>query len=306
MPNQAPPTIDAQAARRWEAMPLAAAQGQADRQASPWLHEEVARRMEERLQWILKQPRSWLHWQALRGGIEAHSLLRRRYPAANSFVQQDPPQASELARAALRPPLWSPQRWKNATRFEAPAQPVDLLWANMALHMSPDPQTLIQRWHSLVQTDGFLMFSCLGPDTLRELRDLYARQGWPAPAHEFTDMHDWGDMLVQAGFAEPVMDMERITLSFSSSATLLAELRGLGRNLHPRRFPGLRGRAWRAALHQAIAAGLPDPDQTGRLRLTFEIIYGHAFKPAPRMAVQEQTLIPLAQMRASLRPPKPV
>jgi hypothetical protein len=66
--------------------------------------------------------------------------------------------------------LWSPQRWKNATRFEAPAQPVDLLWANMALHMSPDPQTLIQRWHSLVQTDGFLMFSCLGPDTLRELR----------------------------------------------------------------------------------------------------------------------------------------
>ena len=306
MPNQAPPTIDAQAARRWEAMPLASAQGQADRQASPWLHEEVARRMEERLQWILKQPRSWLHWQALRGGIEAHSLLRRRYPAASSFVQQDPPQASELARAALRPPLWSPQRWKNATRFEAPAQPVDLLWANMALHMSPDPQALIHRWHSLVQTDGFLMFSCLGPDTLRELRDLYARQGWPAPAHEFTDMHDWGDMLVQAGFAEPVMDMERITLSFSSPATLLAELRGLGRNLHPRRFPGLRGRAWRAALHQTIAAGLPDPDQTGRLRLTFEVIYGHAFKPVPRMALQEQTLIPLAQMRASLRAPKPV
>jgi malonyl-CoA O-methyltransferase len=59
-------------------------------------------------------------------------------------------------------------------------------------------------------------------------------------------------------------------------------------------------------LHQAIAAGLPDPDQRGRLRLTFEIIYGHAFKPAPRMAMQEQTLIPLDQMRASLRTPKPV
>jgi len=306
MPNQAPPTIDAQAAKRWEAMPMAAAPGQANRQVSPWLHEEVARRMEERLQWILKQPRSWLHWQVLRGGIEAHGLLRRRYPQAASFVVQDPPHLVELARAALSPPLWSPQRWKNATRFEAPSQPVDLLWANMALHMSPEPQALIQRWHSLVQTDGFLMFSCLGPDTLRELRDLYARQGWPAPAHEFTDMHDWGDMLVQAGFAEPVMDMERITLSFSSPATLLAELRGLGRNLHPLRFGGLRGRAWHEALHQAIAAGLPDPDQRGRLRLTFEIIYGHAFKPAPRMALQESTVIPLAQMRASLRAPKPV
>jgi len=305
MPNQAPPTIDAQAAKRWEAMPIAAAPGQANRQASPWLHEEVARRMEERLQWILKQPRSWLHWQVLRGGIEAHGLLRRRYPQAASFVAQDPPQALEVARAALRPPLWSPQRWKNSTRFEAPAQPVDLLWANMALHMSPDPQALIQRWHSLVQTDGFLMFSCLGPDTVRELRDLYVRRGWQPPAHEFTDMHDWGDMLVQAGFAEPVMDMERITLSFSSPATLLAELRGLGRNLHPLRFGGLRGRAWLGALHQAIAAGLPDPDQTGRLRLTFEIIYGHAFKPAPRMVLQEQTSIPLEQMRASLRASKP-
>jgi len=305
MKNQRPPTIDAQAARRWETLALPAGPGPAGQWASPWLHEEVARRMEERLQWMLKHPASCLNWEALRGGIQAHTLLRRRYPAATSFVHQDPPQALELARAALRPPWWSAQRWKNPTRFEAPARPVDLLWANMALHMSPDPQALIQRWHSLVQTDGFLMFSCLGPDTLHELRTLYARQGWPAPAHEFTDMHDWGDMLVQAGFAEPVMDMERITLSFSSPVTLLAELRGLGRNLHPGRFAGLRGRAWRAALHQAIATGLPDPDQSGRLRLTFEIIYGHAFKPVPRMAVQEQTLIPLEQMRASLRAQKP-
>ncbi len=304
MTNQRPPTIDAQAARRWAAWPLAASTGLTGQQASPWLHEEVARRMEDRLQWMLKQPRSWLHWQALHGGIEAHALLRRRYPAATSFVQQEPPQALALARTALRPPWWSGQRWRNPTRFEAPAAPVDLLWANMALHMSADPQALIQRWHGLVQTDGFLMFSCLGPDTLRELRDLYARQGWPAPAHAFTDMHDWGDMLVQAGFAEPVMDMERITLSFSSPATLLAELRSLGRNLHPQRFTALRGRAWRAALHHAIAAGLADPAQSGRLRLTFEIIYGHAFKPAPRMALQAQTLIPLEQMRESLRAQK--
>jgi len=149
------------------------------------------------------------------------------------------------------------------------------------------------------------MFSCLGPDTLRELRDVYARHGWPAPAHEFTDMHDWGDMLVQAGFAEPVMDMERITLSFSTPAALLAELRGLGRNLHPQRFAALRGRAWRAALHHGIATGLAESDPSGRFPLTFEIIYGHAFKPAPRMAVKEQTLIPLDQMRENLRARKP-
>ena len=91
------------------------------------------------------------------------------------------------------------------------------------------------------------------PDTLRELRPLYAEFGWPPPTHTFTDMHDWGDMLVGQGFAEPVMDMERITLSFSSPQTLLAELRGLGRNLHAGRFPGLRGRGWLAKLHAGLA-----------------------------------------------------
>lgn len=301
MLNQAPPTIDPHAARRWEALPLAAAKGRGGMPTSPWLHEEVARRMEARLQWIRKQPGSWLHWQALRGGIQAHALLQKRYPAAASFVLQDPPEALAMARAALRPPWWSPQRWKNPSRFVAPAQPVDLLWANMALHMSPEPQALIQRWHSLVRTDGFLMFSCLGPDTLREVRQMYASMGWPPPAHEFTDMHDWGDMLVQCGFAEPVMDMERMTLSFSSPQALLAELRSLGRNLHPHRFVGLRGRAWHADLDRELRLHAADPAQSGRLRLSFEIIYGHAFKPAPRMAVQGQTLIPLDQMRASLR-----
>jgi malonyl-CoA O-methyltransferase len=176
-----------------------------------------------------------------------------------------------------------------------------MLWANMALHMAADPQSLIARWHSLLESDGFLMFSCFGPDTLRDLRALYAQMGWPAPAHEFTDMHDWGDMLVQAGFAEPVMDMERITLTFSSAELLLAELRGLGRNLHGQRFHGLRGRRWLADLQARIAQHLADPENPARQRLQFEIIYGHAFKPHPRMAVRPQTSVSLDDFRTALR-----
>ena len=268
---------------------------------SPWLHEEVARRMEERLQWIVKEPRHWLHWQALRGGLQGHQLLRRRYPKALCYLLQEPPATAPALRQALAQPWWSPARWKNPPRLHAPPEPVDLVWANMALHMAADPQALINRWYELLQTDGFLMFSCLGPDTLAEVRTLYAQQGWGAPSHEFTDMHDWGDMLVQAGFAEPVMDMERITLNFSSPQTLLAELRTLGRNLHPQRFAGLRGRAWRRGLEEALARTQADPSSPGRLRLRFEIIYGHAFKPSPRIPVQAQTTISLDQMRGSLR-----
>ena len=268
---------------------------------SPWLHEEVARRMEERLQWIVKEPRHWLHWQALRGGLQGHQLLRRRYPKALCYLLQEPPATAPALRQALAQPWWSAARWKNPPRLHAPPEPVDLVWANMALHMASDPQALINRWYELLQTDGFLMFSCLGPDTSAEVRTLYAQQGWGAPSHEFTDMHDWGDMLVQAGFAEPVMDMERITLNFSSPQTLLAELRTLGRNLHPQRFAGLRGRAWRRGLEEALARTQADPSSPGRLRLRFEIIYGHAFKPSPRIPVQAQTTISLDQMRDSLR-----
>jgi malonyl-CoA O-methyltransferase len=101
------------------------------------------------------------------------------------------------------------------------------------------------------------------------------------------------------------MDMERITLSYSSPESLIAELRGLGRNLHPDRFPGLRGRQWRKDLGEAMGRELSSPDEDGRLKLTFEIIYGHAFKPQARLPVQAQTAISLDEMRKALRQGKP-
>jgi malonyl-CoA O-methyltransferase len=117
-------------------------------------------------------------------------------------------------------------------------------------------------------------------------------------------MHDWGDMLVAAGYAEPVMDMERVTLTYASPQRLLAELRELGRNLQPQRFPGLRGRRWRERLLQALAS-MPGAEQHADgalpLALTFEIIYGHALKPQPRLPVQGETSLSLDEMRRILQ-----
>jgi malonyl-CoA O-methyltransferase len=104
---------------------------------------------------------------------------------------------------------------------------------------------------------------------------------------------------VQGGFAEPVMDMERITLAFDTPQRLLDELRELGSNLHPARFPALRARGWRARLHEALAQHLRGAD--GKLTLTFEIIYGHALKPLPRARMGEESAVPLSDMRAMLR-----
>jgi len=285
MSDQSPPTIDPAAARRWQHLAVA---------DSPWLHEEVARRMQERLQWIKLQPGRWIDWQPLRGGIQAHALLAQRYPKAACTVLESDAAAAARAAKAFIAPRWKPQAWlqPKTTVVTQIDQPAAMLWSNMALHMAADPLALIAQWQQAIEVNGFLMFSCLGPDSLMELRSLYRALNWPAPSHEFTDMHDWGDMLLSAGFAEPVMDMERITLTFESPERLLQELRGLGRNLHLGRFAALRGRRWQRQLLDALAQA--------PLQLTFEVIYGHAFKPAPRLSVSAHSEISLEQMRAAL------
>lgn len=258
--------------------------------------------MEERLTYIVNQPRSWMHWEPVAGGLRAQGLIAARYPRATCFVHHENPAQAALFRSVVQQPWWHPGRWTHkAVQFEPPAQPVQMLWANMVLHMAADPQALIKTWHNHIEVDGFLMFSCLGPDSLLQLRQIYARAGWPPPAHQFTDMHDWGDMLAGCGFAEPVMDMERITLTWSSPQLLLQELRGMGRNLHVQRFPGLQGRGHLARLHHALAEELGAGRSDGRLALTFEINYGHAFKPRPKWAVKPETTLSLDEMRRTLQ-----
>jgi len=290
-PAERPPTIDPVASARWATWPHA---------PSPWLHEEIGRRMEDRLQWIRLQPKTWVDWAPVSGGLQTHRLLQERYPQARCHVMEPTPAREQLARRALIAPWWKQIFLPSLLSFETPAPGMaDMLWANMALHTSDDPNALLRYWHQALSVDGFLMFSCLGPDTLRELAEVYQQQGWPPASHAFTDMHDWGDMLVQAGFAEPVMDMERITLTYASPDTLLADLRSLGRNLHVQRFQGLRSRLWRERLSEALLS-LARPEEGGRLALGFEIVYGHALKPRPRMKMAAKTEIGLDQMRLML------
>lgn len=261
--------------------------------------------MEERLDLIRLQPEAWAHWDAVRGGLQAQALLSKRYPEALCYVVEPSEARRLMAEQLLAKPWWHPVRWTSRPlRFETPPPAaVQMLWANMGLHMAADPQQLIQNWHQALAVDGFLMFSCLGPDTLRELRGLYQAMDWPAPGHAFTDMHDWGDMLVHAGFAEPVMDMERITLTFDNAPRCLQELRQLGRNLHIDRDATVHGRAWHRSLLQVLdTLAVASPQHHA---LTFEVIYGHAIKAARRLPVGPQTSVPLSEMRNRLRGRRP-
>jgi malonyl-CoA O-methyltransferase len=138
----------------------------------------------------------------------------------------------------------------------------------MVLHGVVDPPALFARWHRLLAVDGFVAFSCLGPGTLAGLRELYAALGWPAPTPGFIDMHDLGDMLVAAGFAAPVMDMEMLDIAYRDPASLLADLRASGQtSARADRSRGLTGRRYGEALRAKLAP-----------KATFEVVYGHAWK----------------------------
>jgi malonyl-CoA O-methyltransferase len=271
---------------------------------APWLHQEVARRMAERLGIIKLQPQRVVDWWSFTGaGAE---VLAAAYPQAQRIEVEPTAALVKRCEQGHAKPWWSLRR-SPADRatvvaegdFEAArTEPAQLVWANMMLHAVADPPALLKRWQSALGADGFVMFSCLGPDTLRELSALYRRLGWPAPTMSFVDMHDLGDMLLRAGFADPVMDQETLKLSWADAPSLLVELKTLGGNASPDRCAGLRTPRWKARL-EAELANLKGPD--GRLYLSFEIAYGHAFKAVPKSATATQTEVPLDTMRTLIR-----
>jgi len=155
---------------------------------------------------------------------------------------------------------------------------IDLAWSNMVLHWIAEPLAALRELHRVLAPEGLLMFSTLGPDTLKELRAAAGE----ARVHAFTDMHDLGDMLVACGFSAPVMDMEMLQIMHKSADTLLEDLRRSGqtsaRSDRPR---GLAGRRFGEQLRAALGAAP---------RATFEVIYGHAWKAAPRDAEPAKTI----------------
>lgn len=247
---------------------------------APWLHEEAARRMAERLPLVRRQPDLLLDWSGPLGG--SAELLKTAYPKAqrHTIGIADAPVAAPAARAPRRWP-W-PARKSGAPLLaegEVPAGAAQLVWSNMLLQAIADPRPLLARWHEALAVEGFLMFATLGPGSLPELRAIYRAERWGEPMQAFVDMHDLGDMLVQSGFADPVMDMEQITVTYPSPAALLAELKSIGATNQTRGRPrGLTGRGRRAALEAALLTLARD----GRIPATFEVVYGHAWKGEPK------------------------
>ena len=163
------------------------------------------------------------------------------------------------------------------------ANSLGLVWSNLMLHWLDDPLPALKEMHRVLEVGGLLSFATLGPDTLKELRAAAAGVGAGDTVRRFLDMHDLGDMLVAAGFGDPVMDMEMITLTYPSPRAFLADQRHLGVRDS---LLGQQGwRDWRRLLN-----AWPQ-DAGGRLPASFEIVYGHAWKPGPRQIADGRTVV---------------
>ncbi|MCX8005595.1 MAG: methyltransferase domain-containing protein [Burkholderiaceae bacterium] len=268
------------------------------------LLREVERRLLERLDYVRLAPRRILDVGC--GGGASAAVLASRYPGA-FWVGVD---LSLAALAAGRGGWWARlrERWQRPLArvcADAAALPVaeggfDLLISNLMLHWHPQPQRVLSEWHRVLAADGLLLFTCFGPDTLRELRTACAQalpQARPLP---YIDMHDYGDILVAAGFATPVMDMEIVRFTYDTPEALLSEVRRLGGNPRDDRPAGLPSGARARALRQALDR---QRDAQGRIALTFEIVYAHAWRPPPRRAATQ--VIPLDRLRGGLRAARP-
>lgn len=253
--------------------------------AAAVLQDEVCRRMLARLDYIKLEPGVIL--DAGSGTGNALSGLLARHPRVRVVALDLALAMAQRARARRR--WWRCLFERGGPRLSAlcgdmeqlpfAAGVAGMIWSNLALQWANDPRRTFIEMHRVLAPGGLLMFSSFGPDTLKELRAAWQGVDGHTHVHRFIDMHDLGDMLVAAGYADPVMDMEHVTLTYADVHALMRDLKAMGaHNLTLGRRPALGGRALLAQVAQNYEASRRD----GKLPATFEVIYGHAWKPQPR------------------------
>ena len=259
------------------------------------LQREVGARMAERLGIVKLAPAAIL--DAGCGTGEAQGELALHYPKARrvaldlALPMLDAARArgnergslfarvAGLARGVPAPP--APPEYVCGDIAALPFAPgaFDLVWSNLALQWVNDLPGALAEFRRVLKIDGLVSFTTFGPDTLKELRAAFSGVDRHTHVSRFVDMHDIGDLLVRTGFADPVMDMEYLTLTYADGQAMMRDLRAIGAtNATLGRPRGLMGRGrWRRTL-----AALDAMRREGRIPATFEVVYGHAWKVAPK------------------------
>ena len=259
------------------------------------LQYEIGDRLIERLDYVRLQPARILDLGAGTGFFSA--ALLKRYRKADIV-------ALDVAENMLRQ-VQGRGGWFRKPRCvcaDAETLPFaddsfQLIFSNLMLQWSVDLEKTFQELRRVLAPGGLLMFTTFGPDTLMELRASWEKVDGFTHVNSFIDMHDVGDSLVNTRWAEPVMDSERITVTYRQLDRLMQDLKQIGaHNVTRGRPAGLTGRR----RMQQLADAYEHFRENGVLPASYEVVYGHAWSPVNKQSVGTgSNEVPLA----SLQPP---
>lgn len=254
---------------------------------------EIGQRLIERLNYLKISPRYVLDLGCGTGFFI--SLLKKKYPDALVI-------GVDLAHAMLLQSQKKQRFWRKWPLVNAdmsalpfPNGVFDLVFANQAIHWSESLSLVFRGLNRVMNANGCLMFSTLGPDTFKELNSAWAGSDAFSHTNRFVDMHDIGDCLMGEHFLDPVVDMELLTAHYPELTTLMKSLKAQGvRNVNPGRNPGLTGKQAWLTFESHYQRSLTND---GKYPLTYEVVYGHAWKGKQGRSEQGiETFIPISQI----------
>ncbi|HEU4708998.1 MAG TPA: malonyl-ACP O-methyltransferase BioC [Methylophilaceae bacterium] len=276
--------------------------------AAAVLQKEVRERMFNRLELVKIAPEVIV--DAGSGTGQGSQLLRQRYPQSQ-IVELD--LAVQMLRRSRdnNTSSWKKFRARllgqpengavcgDIENLPLASASTELLWSNLAIQWCNDLDRAFGEAHRVLQAEGLLMFSTFGPDTLKELREASAVDEEHVHVSRFIDMHDIGDALVRAGFSAPVLDVEHFVLTYDDVLGVMHDLKAIGaHNATAGRQRGLEGRGFL----RGLAERYEQFRQAGKLPATFEVVYGHAWKPiAKNMTADGSALITLHRRKPDAR-----
>lgn len=258
------------------------------------VQNEIGERLFERLDYLKITPRYVLDLGCGTGIFTAR--LKKKYPNAHIIALDLSTQMLIQSRKKQR--LWRKWPLINADMSALPfANGVfDLVFANQVIHWANPLSSVFSELNRVMNVNGCLMFSTLGPDTFKELKSAWASVDKYAHVNSFIDMHDYGDMLLAEQFLDPVMDMEHLTVHYQPLSQLTQALKAQGvRNINAGRRKGLMGRSAWQAFELGYQAWLTPHN---KYPLTYEVVYGHAWRGEPKQIRDGMdTFIPISEIK---------